>query len=139
MAATPALRNIQKKYSARAFALAVFVGLVALGLGYKTICRGLVLGAFFSALNFLWMAQTFQRNITADRVKASFSAFRNLFFRYLFLAVPVVVAIKFPRFNLAATVVGLFMVQVVILADHLYQGFILPGKVKKDISNGRIG
>lgn len=138
MTTAPTLHSIQKNYSAKAFGLAVFVGLVALALGQKSICRGLVLGAFFSVLNFIWMARTFHRNIDANRVKASFSAFRNIFFRYLFLAIPVVVAIKFSRFNLAATVVGLFMVQVVILADHLYQNFIFPAKVKKGVSNGRI-
>ncbi|MDL2268463.1 ATP synthase subunit I [Desulfosarcina sp. OttesenSCG-928-A07] len=121
MTTAPTLHKIQRSYSSKAFALAVFAGLIALVLGHKTVCRGLVLGGFFSSLNFIWMARTLHKNLHTDRVKASFSAFRNLFFRYLFLAVPVIIAIKFQRFNLVATIVGLFVVQIVILADHLYQ------------------
>jgi len=37
------------------------------------------------------------------------------------LAVPVVLAVKFEDFDLAASILGLFMIQFVILADHLYK------------------
>ena len=34
------------------------------------------------------------------------------------MAVPIIVAVKFDQFELVAAIVGLFMIQFVILADH---------------------
>ena len=42
-----------------------------------------------------------------------------MFIRYLILAIPLVVAVKFEQFHLATTITGIFMVQFVILAEHL--------------------
>ncbi|BBO83749.1 hypothetical protein DSCO28_43150 [Desulfosarcina ovata subsp. sediminis] len=132
------VRDLQKNYGAKALALAIFVSLLFLALGYKAICRGLVLGAFFSTINFVLMAQTLHKTIKSDNVKASISAFGNICFRYIFIAIPLVIAIKFARFNLAATIVGLFMVQSVILGDHLYRNFFFSGEGEKGTLNGRI-
>lgn len=125
------VRNLQKNYGAKSLALAIFVGLGFLILGYPTVCRGVVLGAVFSTLNFVWMSLTLHKQIKADRVKASISSFINLCCRYAFIAIPVVVAIKVPRFDLIATIAGLFTVQVVILADHLYRNFFFSGEGEK--------
>ena len=38
------------------------------------------------------------------------------------LAIPLVVAIKFDQFNVFATILGIFMIQLVILGDHLLAG-----------------
>lgn len=138
MTTTVTARKLQKNYGAKAMALTIFISLIFLILGYKAVCRGLVLGAIFSTINFVWMAQTLHRQIKADRVKASISAFISIFCRYSFAAIPVVIAIKFPRFNLAATIVGLFMVQLVILADHLYRNFFFSGEGEKGAFYGRI-
>jgi hypothetical protein len=35
------------------------------------------------------------------------------------MALPIIVAVKLEQFNLVAAIVGLFMIQFVILADHL--------------------
>jgi hypothetical protein len=34
------------------------------------------------------------------------------------MAIPLIVAAKFEQFNLAAAIIGLFMIQFVILAEH---------------------
>jgi hypothetical protein len=39
----------------------------------------------------------------------------------LLLAVPLIIAVQSDRFNLSATVVGIFMVQLVILIEHGYR------------------
>ena len=55
----------------------------------------------------------------ADNSKVA--ARRSLFallVRYVLLAVPLVLAVQSERFNLPATVVGIFMVQLVILLEH---------------------
>lgn len=112
------VRELQKRYGTKAMALAIGISLVFLVLGYKAVCRGLVLGALFSTINFVLMAQTLQMKVRSERSRASLSALGNILFRYAFMAVPLFLAIKFPKFDLVATVVGLFMVQAVILTDH---------------------
>ena len=37
------------------------------------------------------------------------------------MAIPIVVAVKFDQFDLVAAIVGLFMIQYIILADHLFK------------------
>lgn len=120
--ATP-VREVQKSYGTKAMALAIGLGLVFLILGHKSACRGLVLGAFFSTLNFVLMAQTIHVKIKRERTRASLAALGNILLRYLFMAVPLILAIKFPRFDLIATIAGLFMVQSVILMDHISRNF----------------
>jgi hypothetical protein len=133
--ATP-VRNLQKRYGSIAMVLAIVIGLIFLLTGHKAVCRGLVLGTLFSTINFVLMAHSLQRQIKADRVKASLSALSNICFRYIFMAIPLVIALKVPRFNLVATIAGLFMVQSVLLADHLYCN-LFQEKVKKGIFYGR--
>lgn len=124
MTTAPPVRELQKSYGTKAMALAIGIGLVFLIFGQKAVCRGLVLGALFSTINFVLMAQTLHLKLNHDRSKASLSALGNILFRYTFMAVPPFLAIKFPRFDLVATVAGLFMVQTVILADHLSRHFL---------------
>ena len=35
------------------------------------------------------------------------------------MAVPIIVAVKFEQFDLVGAIIGLFMIQFVILADHI--------------------
>ena len=122
--ATP-LREIQKNYGTKAMALSICIGLIFLILGHKAVCRGIVMGALFSTINFVLMAQTLHMKIGPDRTRATIFALGNIFFRYLFLAVPLFLAIKFSRFDLVATIAGLFAVQAVILADNFSRNFMM--------------
>ena len=115
------VRELQKKYGTKAMALAIGIALICLIVGHKAACRGVILGALFSTLNFVLMAQAFHAKIGPDRKRASLAALGNIIFRYMFLAIPLYLAIKFPRFDLVATVAGLFMVQVIILSDHIFR------------------
>ena len=124
MTTTAPVRELQKSYGTKALALAIGISLVFLILGHKSVCRGLVMGALFSTINFVLMAQTLHVKLHRDRSRASLSALGNILFRYAFMAVPLFLAIKLPRFDLVATVAGLFMVQSVILADHLSRHFL---------------
>ena len=117
------VRDMQKSYGSKAMVLAIGVSLFFLLLGHKSVCRGVVLGALFSTINFVLMASSFHLKIRPDRKKASLAAFYNILLRYVFMAIPLFIAIKFPRFNLVATIVGLFMVQLIILTEHIYRNF----------------
>ena len=55
----------------------------------------------------------------------------SIFIRYLLLAVPLVAAIKYEQFNLVATILGIFMIQLVILAEHVLT--LIPAMRKKQI------
>jgi len=122
--ATP-LRELQKSYGTKAMVLAICISLVLLILGYKAACRGIVMGALFSIINFVLMAQTLHGKIRHDRTRATISALGNILFRYLFMAVPLFLAIKLPRFDLVATIAGLFAVQTVILANNFSRNFMI--------------
>lgn len=117
------IHEMQKSYGTKAMALAIGIGLISLLFGYKSVCRGVVLGGLFSTLNFVLMAFSFHAKIRPDRKKASLAALYNILFRYIFMAIPLFIAIKFPRFDLVATIAGLFMVQTVILTHHIYRNF----------------
>ena len=110
--------DVQKKYGSRALVLAIGAGLLFLGLGQKDVCRGLVLGGVFSAINFALMGQLLRYRLADNRKAAAQRSFAALMLRYLLLAVPLVLAVKYERFNLPATVVGVFMVQLVILLEQ---------------------
>jgi hypothetical protein len=112
------LRQVQKKYCSRALLVAVVVGLTFILAGYKPIGKGLVLGALFSIVNFVLMGETLPLKIGMSKRKASLLSFISICFRYALLAVPLIAAVKMPQFDLTASVIGIFMVQLMILADH---------------------
>jgi len=45
------------------------------------------------------------------------------------MAVPIVVAVKYEQFDLIGAIFGLFMIQFVILADHILK-LVLPNRKK---------
>lgn len=118
------VRQVQKKYCSRAMLMAFVAALIFLVAGYKEICRGLVLGAVFSSINFVLMGRGLPDRIKKEKGKASRAALRGIIIRYAILAIPLVMAIKFKRFDVLATAAGLFMVQLAILADHFFR--LLP-------------
>lgn len=125
MTTAPPASELPKNYGTKAMALSICIGLVFLMIGKQAVCRGLVLGALFSTINFVLLAQSVHYKIRAGRTKAKASLFalRNILFRYVIMSIPLVLAIKLPRFDLMATIAGLFIVQSLILMDHIYRNF----------------
>jgi len=116
-----AVRQTQKKYCSTAIAVAIFVGLIFILIGLKPIGKALVLGSVFSIVNFILMGETLPFRIGKSKGKTFFLALGSIYFRYAILAIPLIMAIKFEQFNLFAVIVGIFLVQLVILADHFSQ------------------
>jgi hypothetical protein len=110
--------DIQKRYGSRALLLAIGAGLLFLAMGQKGVCRGLVLGGVFSAVNFALMGQAIRFRLSDNRKAAARRSLYSLLLRYALLAVPLVLALQSDRFNFPATAVGLFMVQLVIMIEH---------------------
>lgn len=124
MTTAPTILDSSKRYGSRAMTVAIVASLIFLLFGQKSICRGLIMGALFSTINFVLMALSLQSKIRAERKKAAMLALGNIFFRYLLMAIPLYFAITLARFDLVATIVGLFMVQSVILFDHVSGNFL---------------
>ncbi len=85
--------------------------------------KGLVLGTVFSVINFILIGQTLPLRIGKSKRKTFLLSLGSIFCRYALLAVPVFVAVKFADFDLVAAILGLFMIQIVILADHILKLF----------------
>ena len=113
------LRQTQKKYCSRAITAAIFVGLFLILAGQKPVGKGLILGTVFSIVNFILMAQMLPSRIGKSKNKTFFLSFGSIVLRYFLLAVPLIIAIKFDQYNFIGVVFGIFMVQFVILGDHL--------------------
>ena len=111
--------QIQKKVIQQALWLSIVIGLVVILAGYKPVGKGLILGALFSVLNFILMARSIGMKLGRSKKQAISISLGSIILRYVLLAIPLITAVKFEQFNLIATVVGIFMIQLVILADHL--------------------
>ena len=115
------VKQTQKKYGSRAIWVAIILGLCFFLAGLRPVGKGVVLGTLFSVVNFVLIGQALPLRIGKSKGKAFFLSLGSIFGRYILLAVPVVLAVKFEDFDLAASILGLFMIQFVILADHLYK------------------
>jgi hypothetical protein len=113
------VRQIQKKIASQAMIAAIIIGLVFIIAGQKPLGKGLVLGAVFSVVNFILIGEMLPLRIGKTRGKTFFLSLSSMLFRYVLLAIPLIVAIKFRQFNLAATISGIFMIQVMIIGQHI--------------------
>ena len=113
------IRQTQKKYCSLAITLAIFTGVSFFFFGLKPIGKGLILGTIFSIVNFVLMGESLSMKLGKSKNKTVGLSLLSIFLRYGLMAIPIAAAIKLERFNLAATVCGLFMVQLVILTDSI--------------------
>jgi len=113
------VKDTQKKYGSLAVTAAIFIGLVMILAGYKPVGKGLILGSLFSVINFVLMGETLPVRMGKSRRQAIFLSLGSILFRYFLMAIPLWLAIKMDQFSLIASICGLFMVQLMILADHL--------------------
>jgi hypothetical protein len=93
--------------------------------------KGLVLGTIFSVINFVLIGQALPLRIGQSKGKTFFLSLGSIFCRYILMAVPIVVAVKYKQFDLAGAILGLFMIQIVILADHILK--LVSSNRKKEV------
>lgn len=113
------IRSTQKKYGSRALAIAVIVGFGTVLIGQNSLGKGLILGTLFSVVNFILMGETLPLKLGRSSRSTFFISLFSMLLRYLLLAVPLIVAVKYEQFNILSAIIGIFMVQIVIVADHL--------------------
>jgi hypothetical protein len=115
-----AIRQTQKKYCSRALTAAILIGFALILAAQKPIAKGLIIGTFASILNFILIGETLPARILQSSKKKTFAlSLGSILLRYALMAVPLVIAIKSEDYNLFAVAAGLFMVQVMILVDHI--------------------
>ena len=117
------IRQAQKKYCSRAISTAIFAGLLFILAGWEPIGKGLILGTIFSIINFILMGEMLPLNIGKSKNKTYFLSLVSIFSRYILLAIPLIIAVKFDQYNLISVVIGIFMVQFFILAEHVFINF----------------
>lgn len=113
------IRQTQKRYCSSALTLAIIVGGVLILSDFKPLGKGLILGVLFSILNFTLIGQSIPMQMNRSQAKTFFVSLGSIFFRYMLMAIPLVASIKLADFDIVGVVVGLFSIQLVILADHI--------------------
>ena len=117
--AASAISDIQKKYCSRAMLLSLAIAGILILFDIKPIAKGIVLGTIFSIINFVLMGLMLPAKLQKARRKTFWVSLGGIWFRYLILALPLMIAFYYESINFFATSVGLFMIQIIILADHI--------------------
>jgi len=132
------IRYTQKRFGRLAMMAAIFIGLFFILMGYKALAKGLILGTLFSVINFVLIGEILPLVIGQSRKKSSALSFFSIILRHGLLAVPLIAALKWDQFNFVATVVGLFMIQIVILGDHVFKSlsWFRLNEHRKNVNNG---
>lgn len=111
------VRQTQKTFCSRALTLAIAACVILVAAGHVPLGKGLLLGTIFSIINFILMGETLPRRMGKSGRKAFLASLGSIGGRYLLLAVPMIIAIQGDSFDLLFTVIGVFSVQMLILAD----------------------
>lgn len=114
------LRKIQQRYCNLALVMAVAGGTGLMLFGYFALGKGLILGALFSIINFILMGLALPLRLGKSRGKTLLLSLASVFIRYAVLAVPLIWALKYDAFAVSTAAIGLFMVQIAVLGDHLW-------------------
>ena len=112
--------TLQKALIKKALLISLAVACIFLALNLKSAAKGIALGSIFSVVEFKLMARRLERRFARQGRSRDFF---GLFGRFLLLSVPLVIAIKSPSVNFAATVGGIFAVKAAI-----YYHFVISNR-----------
>ena len=122
------IARMQWRISSWAISLALAVAVVFLLFQEKTIAKGLLLGTFFSIINFYVLGLFIPMTMGRSRSKAGAIGLASILTRFILLAIPLILAIKSVSFNFVAVVIGIFAVQIVTLFHFIIIRPILDGR-----------
>lgn len=112
------VQEFLKRICSWALSIALVIAVLFLVLGERAVAKGLLLGTCFSILNFVLLGKSIPMALGKSRAKANIIGFGSILTRYAVLAVPIVIAVKSPSFDLVAVIIGVFAVQMMIFLDH---------------------
>ncbi|MBW1980356.1 MAG: ATP synthase subunit I [Deltaproteobacteria bacterium] len=110
--------DLQKVVIKKTLFLALGAACLCLVLDQKAAAKGVALGSLFSVLDFKLMAIFLPRRVLRG---GRYAAIAGQIPRFLLMSIPIVLAIKLPSINLAATVLGLLLVKAAIFC-HFFVG-----------------
>ena len=122
------LGRMQKRICSGAITSALILAVLFVFVHENAIAKGLLLGTFFSIINFVLMGRAIPMTFGQSRAKASVIGLVSILSRYIVLAIPMIMAMKLAAFNFVAVVVGIFAVQIVTLVDYIVIRPVLDGK-----------
>jgi len=108
--------TLQRALIKKALFLSLAAACILLALNLKSAAKGVALGSLFSVVEFKLMAIRLARRFGHQR---KYRDFFGLFGRFFILSIPLIVAIKLPSINVAATVGGIFAVKAAIYYHFL--------------------
>lgn len=113
------ISEIQKKYCSRAMLFCLGTAGILIVFGAKPMAKGLILGTIFSIINFVLMGLMLPSRLNRIRKKAILASLGSIWFRYMILALPLIIAFYSESFDFFTAAAGLFMIQFTILVHHL--------------------
>jgi hypothetical protein len=102
-----------------ALGLTVVVSGILMVLGKPDYAKGFALGSIFSIINFALLKRGVKKRLGKSVKRVRVESFFSIMYRYVILAVPIMLAFKLKQLNIVATLVGLFTIQVSILLYYL--------------------
>lgn len=122
------ISRVQKKICSWAISFALIAAVIFVFFDEKAIAKGLILGTFFSIINFILIGKSIPMVIGQSRPRAGMIGMASILMRYVLLAVPMIVGIKSASFSFVAVIIGIFSVQIVTLVDYILIRPVLEGK-----------
>jgi len=121
--------TLQKALIKKALLLSLAVACVFLALNLKSAAKGIALGSTFGVIEFKIMALRLQRRLL---LQGKASDYFGLIGRFILVAIPLVIAVRSPAINFAATVGGIFAVKAAIFFHFLLSSRCVSADAKDE-------
>ena len=120
--------TLKKTLIKKALLLSLAAACIFLALNLKSAAKGIALGSIFSVVEFKLMTLRLERRFTRQKRARDYF---GLVGRFFLLSIPLVIAIKLPSINFAATVGGIFAVKAAIYYHFLISNRHLSAKTEE--------
>jgi hypothetical protein len=120
--------TLKKTLVKKALLLSLAAACIFLALNLKSAAKGIALGSIFSVVEFKLMTLRLERRFTRQKRARDYF---GLVGRFFLLSIPLVIAIKLPSINFAATVGGIFAVKAAIYYHFLISNRHLSAKTEE--------
>jgi len=106
----------------------LIVAVIFILINENSIAKGLILGTLFSIMNFFLLGKSIPMTLGRSRYKAGLIGLASILSRYILLAIPIIVGLKYDSYDFIGVVAGIFSIQIVTMVEYLVIRPILDGK-----------
>ena len=107
--------KLQRTLTKNTLFLALATACICLAFNQKAAAKGVALGSIFSVAEFKLMALLLPRRLVGQ---SRISVYLGLICRFVLLSIPLILALKLPSINFAATVVGLLLMKAAVFYHY---------------------